>query len=105
MWVLENLSQRFTLFLSDGTPVRATLTCTFKQWRAADEEARVQDKRSADVVKTRTARRGDTLSSIAAEQYRDPTLWRPIAEANSIDDPRALKPGQVLVIPKLRTQR
>jgi nucleoid-associated protein YgaU len=100
--ILEGLNQRFTLFLADGTPVRATLSCTFKEWRSSEEEAKRQDKKSADVAKTRSIRRGDTLSSIAGEEYNDPTLWRPIAEANGIDNPRVLTPGKPLVIPALR---
>ena len=104
-WVLQSLNQRFTLFLSDGTPVRATLSCSFKQWRGDDLEEKLLKKESADVVKTRTIRRGDTLSSIAAEEYNDPALWRPIAEANDIHNPRSLAPGQLLIIPTLRTGR
>jgi nucleoid-associated protein YgaU len=101
-WVLQNLTQQFSLFLADGTPVRATLGCTFRQWRSDAVEARLLDKKSADVAKTRTVRRGETLSSIAAEEFQDPTRWRPIAEANGLNDPRQLQPGQVLVIPALR---
>jgi nucleoid-associated protein YgaU len=104
-WILTQLNQRFTLFLADGTPVRATLTCTFRQWRSDEIEARLLDKRSADVAKTRITRRGDTLSSIAAEEYNDPTLWRPIAAANGVDNPRALPAGRVLVIPALSPRR
>jgi nucleoid-associated protein YgaU len=47
-------------------------------------------------------RRNDTLHSIAAEEYRDPALWRHIAKANGIVNPRDLKPGTVLTIPRLR---
>jgi nucleoid-associated protein YgaU len=104
-WVLQSLNQRFTLFLDSGTPVRATLSCTFKQWRSDELEARLLKKQSPDVAKTRTVRRGDTLSSIAATEYKDPTQWRPIAEANRIDNPRKLKPGQVLTIPTLVKRR
>lgn len=104
-WVLHSLSQKFTLFLSDGTPVRATLGCTFKQWRGDDLEAKLLNPKSADVAKTRVARHGDTLSSIASEEYQDPALWRAIAQANGIDNPRTLKSGQVLAIPALRTRR
>jgi nucleoid-associated protein YgaU len=103
--VLQSLNQRFTLFLADGTPVRATLGCTFREWRSDAEEARLLKKESVDVAKTRTVRRGETLSGIAGEEYHDPTLWRPIAEANRIDNPRALQPGQVLAIPALRPSR
>ena len=104
-WVLQAVNQRFTLFLENGTPVRATLGCTFKQWRSDEEDEKRMNKESADVPKTRTVRRGDSLSSIAGEEYRDPTLWRPIAEANSIDDPFSLTPGQMLAIPALRSRR
>jgi len=101
-WVFQTLNQRFTLFLETGTPVRATLTCTFRQWRSDEMEARLLNRQSVDVAKTRIVRRGETVSSIAAQEYRDPTLWRPIAEANGIDNPRLLRPGQVLAIPALR---
>jgi hypothetical protein len=103
--VLQSVNQRFTLFLADGTPVRATVGCIFREWRSDREEERRLKKESVDVAKTRAVRRGDTLSSIAGEEYHDPTLWRPIAEANGIDNPSALRPGQVLTIPVLRPGR
>jgi nucleoid-associated protein YgaU len=103
--VLERLSQRFTLFAEDGTPVRATLRCTFKEWRSNPDDQRQQGKKSSDVAKQRTVRRGDTLSAIAAEAYRDPAQWRPIAEENGIDDPRSLEPGTALLIPSLTGDR
>ena len=102
--VLQTLNQTFTLFLPNGTPVRATLTCTFREWISDEEEKRRQNQQSSDVAKTRVVRRGDSLSSIAGEEYHDVTLWRPIAEANGIDDPRALQPGQTLTIPVLNTR-
>ncbi|MGH2412760.1 MAG: LysM peptidoglycan-binding domain-containing protein, partial [Microcystaceae cyanobacterium] len=55
----------------------------------------------------RIVRRGETLSSIATEEYNDPSLWRLIAQENRLDDPRKLTPGQVLTVPPIRsaTQR
>jgi nucleoid-associated protein YgaU len=44
-------------------------------------------------------RDGDSLQSIAFDAYGDPTRWRPIAEANGIDDPLALRSGAELTIP------
>jgi len=95
--VLTSLHQRFTLFLDDGTPVRATLTCDFVEVGEQGPELH-----SSDVAKTRQVRRHDTLQSLAAEEYGDPALWRPIAAANGIINPRKLLPGTILVIPKLR---
>jgi LysM repeat protein len=99
--VLDRVSGRFTLFLADGTPVRATLTVTFRQFVDVTVEVRRNPTQSADHTKTRTIRRGDTLSGIAAAEFGDPAQWRPIAAANHIDNPRRLQPGQVLVIPPL----
>ncbi len=99
--VLTALTQTFSLFLSTGAPVRARLDCTFTEWISARIEALLQHKQSPDVAKTRVVRLGDTLSGIAAEQYDDPALWRPIARANGIIDPLQLMPGQVLTIPVL----
>jgi nucleoid-associated protein YgaU len=97
--VLTSVAQRFTLFLDDGTPVRATLTCSFLGLRM---DYTAKELQSSDVAKTRVVRRNDTLHSLAAEEYRDPALWRHIARANGIVNPRDLKPGTVLVIPRLR---
>jgi hypothetical protein len=99
--VLERADQRFTLFLPDGTPVRATIDVSFKELgqEQADQAGRLF---SSDYTKHYVVRRGDTLCNIAAEKYGDPASWRPIAEKNELDDPLALKPGQTLVIPALK---
>lgn len=99
MGVLERAEQRFTLFYSSGIPARATVDVTFKEFTEGTEQA--GKNRSATFDKRRTVRRGDTLSGIAGREYGDPKNWRPIAAANGIDDPLALYPGQVLVIPAI----
>ncbi len=99
--VLTDLTQRFTLFLDDGTPVRATLSCEFAEV-GTQGQVRAGELHSADVIKTRQVRRYDTLQSLAADEYGDPALWRPIATANGIVNPRDLRPGTMLTIPKLQ---
>lgn len=99
--VLANLSQTFTLFLPTGNPVRASLSCTFVEWRSDAEDALKMNLQSPDVAKSRVVRLGETLSSIAAEEYNDPGLWRVIARANKIVNPLRLHPGTVLSIPVL----
>lgn len=94
---LTGLTQKFTRFLPDGTPVRAVLNCTF-----TDAALDSGELNSSDVQKTYTVRLGDTLQAIAARCYGDATRWRAIAEANDIDDPRVLTPGAVLTIPAIR---
>lgn len=103
--VLEKLDHEYTLFMEDGTPVRATSRCVFKEYRDNPRDKREQQLQSSDVVKQRVVRRGDTLSSIAAAEYLDPGLWRPIAEYNGLDDPLDLEPGMVLLLPTLTVSR
>jgi nucleoid-associated protein YgaU len=57
------------------------------------------------VEKRYVVRTGETLSSISAAVFRDPALWREIALANAIADPRAVAPGTVLTIPRLQEPR
>jgi hypothetical protein len=99
--VVDHVSGRFTLFLPDGTPVRATLSVTFKEFIDIDALVKVQPTQSADHRKTRVVKFGDRIDNIANEEYGDPAKWRPIAEANDMDDPDQLEPGHVLVIPAL----
>lgn len=94
--VVTNLTQNFVLFRASGEPVRANLTVVFTEF--IDPE---QNKRETDPdLTTYLVKRGDTLSAIAAKLYRDPSQWRVIAAANGIDDPRHLRIGVRLAIPK-----
>lgn len=99
--VLEQVSGRFSLFLPDGTPVRANLTVNFKEYIDVANLVRVDPLQSSDHRKTRLVCAGDRLPSIAWEEYQDAGKWRHIAEANGIDDPKALVVGARLVIPAL----
>ena len=95
--VVTNLRQNFTLFSSDGKPLRATLSLTIKEYLFWDKD----EKQNDPEFTTWLVKRGDSLSSIANSVYRDPRLWRVIAEKNQIDDPRRLTIGARLAIPKL----
>jgi hypothetical protein len=96
---LESVTKKLTYFLEDGTPVRATLNCTFKEWKEPKKEAKIANPIDDPV---RIVKRGETLSSIATEEYGDPSLWRIIAEENRLINPRNLNPGTVLTIPPLK---
>ncbi|MFC6334425.1 LysM peptidoglycan-binding domain-containing protein [Paenibacillus septentrionalis] len=99
--VLEKVSQRYTMFNREGKPVRATLNVTFKAVQSMQEQLKHIPRQSADRTKQRTVKQGDQLWQIAAEEYEDPALWRAIAKANDLADPRQLEPGTLLKIPRL----
>jgi len=100
--VVTNISQRFTLFLSDGTPVRATLDVTFQQ---IEDEGFYPGQNPTSGGgrgrKVHVVQEGERIDWIATTQYGDPLSWRLIAEENDLDDPHKLRPGQTLAIPPL----
>lgn len=100
--VVESLNVTYTLFTPQGTPLRAKLSLTLKEYRPVEIQLKERPKTSPDLEKTWVVTRGETLSSIAAAVYRDPSAWRDIARANEIKDPRRLAPGLVLTLPRLR---
>lgn len=100
--VLESLNITYVLFTPDGVPLRAKLSAALKEYRPAAVQVKENPTFSPDLEKNFVVRRGDTLSTIASAVYRDAGLWREIAKANQIQDPRVLAPGRVLTLPRLR---
>lgn len=99
--VVTSISQKYTMFLESGVPVRATLGMSLKSSQTMKEQYQEIPRQSADRTKLKTIKLGDQLWSIAADEYEDPGAWRHIAEANGIDNPRLLAAGKSLTIPRL----
>jgi len=99
--VLLRASQKFIMFWSDGRPVRARITTTFAEYVDPEQESKKVNRQTADFTKVHIVTQGETLSAIAANCYRNPETWRPIAIANGVDDPHVLTVGQALRIPSL----
>lgn len=99
--VLEKLDVNYVLFGKDGVPLRAQLDISLKEYRPAKEQANDPPRSSPTVEKSYVVRRGDTWDRIAAAVYRRPDAWRELARANGISDPRDLRPGLVLTVPRL----
>jgi len=99
--VLTRASQKFVKFLEDGRPTRARINVSFSEFVDPEREAKETNRQTADFSKVHLIQRGDTLSGLAFRFYDDPALWRPIAIANSIDDPRQLEIGREIVVPAL----
>lgn len=99
--VLESANQRFIMFLSDGTPVRARLNVTFKEF--APVEIEIQRGLFLGPPTVRNIIENDTLQRLAHEHLGDAGAWREIAVLNNIDDPFRLVPGAALLIPAAKT--
>jgi hypothetical protein len=99
--VLARATQRFTMFLESGVPVRALVQVTFNEWISGVEEAKEVKRQTADFSRVRAVGERETLSGIAHAAYGDPRKWRPIAIANELESPRRLPVGRTLTIPPL----
>jgi hypothetical protein len=101
--VITNISQKFTMFKPDGTPVRATLTVSFQEAEETGKfPAQNPTTMSKPGYKVRVVKEGDSLDWIAFEEYGNSNLWRHIAEVNNLENPMKLTPGQVLTIAPTR---
>lgn len=99
--VLTRADQTFTMFRDDGIPIRARLQLSLSEFVNAELEAKEIKRETADYTKTHVVAAGDTLWRIAATEYGHPRLWRSIAAANELTDPRRLEVGTELVLPRL----
>jgi len=100
--VVESVRQQFTLFSSEGVPLRATVNLVLKEYRTLDEQLKQLRLNSPDRTHSHAVKDSETLSSIAATYYGSPGRWRFIAQANDINDPRRLSAGRVLTVPSIR---
>ena len=96
---LIQCKQTFTLFSETGTPLRAWVECTFRQFTS---NIGTKDLHSPDVTKQRTIREGDSLWAMSAVEYSEAEKWREIARANGISNPRVLRSGDTVVLPALK---
>jgi nucleoid-associated protein YgaU len=98
---IEKVSQKFTYFLDDGTPVRATLNITIKEYKTVRDQLAEIGRQSPDRTKRRVFKDGESLWCYAAEEYGDAAEWRAIADQNKLDNPRLIEPGAEIELPPL----
>jgi hypothetical protein len=95
---LKTVSAKYTMFKADGTPTRATANITLEE---APADPKKQNPTSGAIHgrAVHVIRAGDSLTSIAYDEYGDATMWRGLAAFNDIEDPLRLAPGTRVLIP------
>src|SRR3954462_3220920 len=103
-----SLTIQQVLFHPNGEPIRATVDIELAQAEKAStasgagtSQGQNPTTRSLSGLRVHRVRDGDSLPSIAYDSSGAPTGWRPIAEANGIDNPLSLRRGSELTIPRL----
>lgn len=98
---INDVSVTFTMFLPDGTPIRAQVS-NLKLTQYDEQEPVTQNPTSrSEPRKTWVVLQGQRLDWIAYQEYGDSAHWRHLAQVNGLADPLALRPGQVLKLTPL----
>ncbi|RZU51561.1 LysM domain-containing protein [Krasilnikovia cinnamomea] len=97
---ISGVTARYTRFGPDGTPVRAEVDIRLQQ-QPSLLSLLATNPTSAGLPgrKAHTVTAGDSLARIATDQYGSPGRWRQLAEANGIDDPLRVRPGDRVYLP------
>lgn len=99
---LSCLNRKFTLYASDGTPLRAELDFSFVGFMSASEQARLTNRSSPDLTHLVQVKAGDTLPALCLNIYRDASYYMQIARINKLNNFRQLVPGTELIFPPLK---
>lgn len=95
--VITQMSQKFTLFDENGTPLRCQVDVTLEQMIDVDDyPPQGAAAPPPSPAKPRTMIQGDRPDNVAASDGGDAGDMRQMMENNNIDDPLALRPGQTL---------
>lgn len=98
---LTALTYDFKLFKPDGTPLRATANCTFREAHTETERTLIEGDSSPDLNHRSTVKEGDTLPLMAHRIYGDARHYISVARFNRLVNFRRLKPGTEVELPRL----
>lgn len=99
--LLSNLDINYTLFASNGTPLRAKLNATFTSYIELKLRLREENKKSPDLTHQRKVKAGDSLPLMTYRIYEDPSYYLQIAKVNGLVNFRRLATNTDLKFPPL----
>ena len=99
--VLTSMNVNYTLFMPDGTPLRAKAAVVFQSFTSETQLAKEDNKESPDMTHLVTVGAGDTLPLLCYKIYGDSDYYRGVAEFNHLLSFRDVAPGTQLLFPPL----
>lgn len=96
--VITQLNVSYTLFGKDGTPIQAKVDLTL-DGNIDPPPGTNPTSHATDMRRVHRVVEGETIAMIAFAELGRSAYWRAIADANGIDDPLRIRPGQALLIP------
>ena len=98
---LQSANVNYTLFDNEGTPLRAIISGSFKEFIEEELRVAIEDASSPDLTHIRTVQKGDTLHLMCYKIYGDSSYYIQVADVNELTNFRTLKPGTELFFPPL----
>ncbi|MEI6897393.1 MAG: peptidoglycan-binding protein [Psychromonas sp.] len=99
---LTSLSVDYTLFSSDGSPLRAKLSLAFKGYKTKKKILTQAKQQSPDLTHLIKVKAGDSLPLLCQKIYHDGSYCIEVAKYNNLLSFRHLLPGQSLYFPPLK---
>lgn len=99
--VLSTLDVNYTLFKSNGDPLRAKISTTFKKYLNDEERAKREGKKSPDLTHIKQVKSNDRLDNMTTEIYNNPKYITQIARINNLTSFRKITAGDQLLFPPL----
>ncbi|MGM0496627.1 MAG: CIS tube protein [Bacteroidota bacterium] len=99
---IKNFDVNYTLFSSEGVPLRAKINATFIGTVDPGTEAAMKDKQSPDLTHVVTVKAGDNLPMLCEEIYGRRQMFHEVAKVNNLISFRDIKPGTELVFPPIK---
>jgi hypothetical protein len=97
---VKQCNASYTRFHSSGIPTRAKVTVQMEEVVSlattllTNPTSGGRPGRQSHMISD-----GESLQTLATAKYGRPGMWRQIAAANNIDNPMAVRPGQVVYLP------
>ncbi|WP_062057011.1 CIS tube protein [Aquimarina longa] len=98
---LSSLDLNYTLFESNGDPLRVKASASFVKYISQKERVAREKKKSPDLTHAEQVKAGDRLDNMAYNIYNDVKYVIQIAKANQLTSFRKVVPGKELIFPPL----
>jgi hypothetical protein len=99
---LENLDVTYKLFKPDGTPLRATVKASFKEFKEDERRVAEENSSSPDLIHRRQMKSGDHLPLMVHCIYGDKKFYPQVARFNDLTSFRNIEEGEYIALPPIR---
>lgn len=97
--VLKSADIEYTLFQSDGKPIRGRVKAKFTGFVNDELREKKEDKQSPDVVHVREVPPKERIDYLTFKEYKDSNYYLQIAKFNELSSFRKLRIGSTLMFP------